>query len=224
MRLSTRWGVVGVAVVAVATGCGANTKGQTLSADDLRRIITVRPMTPGWAWPQEPIPPVAPSPYEPPGGTETPAPTEPDPLDEALDRQIVEAGGLVAGDGSRWQDEQKLGVTLAWLLKSSAGARTVLAAERAYQRGWVERTVDSGHFTDLPIEGLGDEAWRLQSDFPGGQEVTYGWRRASLMLQVHIQCIFQTCPSDISLAARAWVDAIDKEAVDAIDSAARTSR
>jgi len=207
----------------VAAGCGANSEGHALSAEDLRRITTVRPMTPGWAWPQEPIPPVATSPEESPSGKETPAPTEPDPLADALDQQIEDAGGLVAADGSRWQDEEKLGVTLAWLLKSSAGARTVLAAQRAYQRGWVERSVGGGQFTDLPIEGLGDEAWRLQSDFPGGQEVTYGWRRASLMLQVHIQCIFQTCPSDISLAARAWVDAIDKEAVDAIHSKERTS-
>lgn len=120
-------------------------------------------------------------------------------------------------DGSRWQDDQKLGVIFVMLLKSVDGARTVLAAQRAFQRGWVERTVGGGHFTDLAIEGLGEEAWRLQSDFAGGQEVTYGWRRASLMLQVHIQCIFQTCPSDISVATRAWVDAIDKAAVDAIE-------
>jgi len=223
VRFSTRRGVIGVAVAVVAAACGANSAGQTLSAGDLARITTVRPMTPGWAWPQVPIPPVAASPQETPSGKETPIPTEPDPLADALDRQIRDAGGLVAADGSRWQDEQKLGVTLAWLLKSAAGARTVLAAERVYQRGWVERTVAGGHFTDLPIEELGDEAWRIQSDFPGGQEVTFGWRRANLILQVHIQCIFQTCPSDVSLAARAWVDAIDKEAVDAIHSRQRTS-
>jgi hypothetical protein len=174
VRFSTRRGVIGVAVAVVAAACGANSAGQTLSAGDLARITTVRPMTPGWAWPQVPIPPVAASPQETPSGKETPIPTEPDPLADALDRQIRDAGGLVAADGSRWQDEQKLGVTLAWLLKSAAGARTVLAAERVYQRGWVERTVAGGHFTDLPIEELGDEAWRIQSDFPGGQEVTFG--------------------------------------------------
>src|SRR5439155_20947086 len=97
-------------------------------------------------------------------------------------------------------------------------------AERAFQRGWVERTVGWGGFTDDAIEGLADEAWRIQSDFPGGQEVTYGWRRASLVLQVHIQCIFQTCPSDINVAGRAWVDAIDKQAVDALDRGSRLGR
>ena len=113
---------------------------------------------------------------------------------------------------SRWQDEQKLGVTFALLLTNDAGARRVLAAQRAFQRGWVERTLGGGQFTDLSVDGLGDEAWRIQSDFPGGQQATLGWRRASLVLQIHIQCIFQTCPSDIGAAARAWADAMDKEA------------
>jgi len=130
---------------------------------------------------------------------------------EAFDQQIADAGGVVAEDGWRWQDEKKLGVTLAWLLKSAAGAHTALAAEQAFQGGFVKRTVDvyGGVFTDVPVEGLGEEAWRIQSDFPGGQEVTFGWRRASLVLQIHIQCIFQTCPSDIRRAGRAWGNAID---------------
>jgi hypothetical protein len=224
MRFFTGRGVVAqVAVVALATGCATHATEQTLSEGDLQRIATVRPMTPGWSWPIEPIVPEPPPSVAPPSTTEIPSPTDADPLAEALDRQIVDAGGIVAADGSRWQDEQKLGVTLAWLFDSDAGARTVLAAQRAFQRGWVERTLGGGHFTDLSVEGLGDEAWRIQSDFPGGQELTLGWRRASLTLQVHIQCIFQTCPSEISLAARAWVDAIDKEAVSAIDGHAGTS-
>jgi hypothetical protein len=216
MGFLTRWGVV--ALVMVAAGCAADAPQQTLSAGDLRRITTVRPTTPGWSWPQAPIPP-----YESPRVNETATATIRDPLDVALDGQIESAGGFVATDGSRWQDEQKLGVSVAWLLKSPTGARTALAAQRTFAHGWAERTVGGGRFTDVPIEGLGDDAWRIQSDFPGGQEVTYGWRRASLVMQVHIQCIFRNCPSDISLAARAWVDAIDKEAVDAIDNGARTS-
>jgi hypothetical protein len=86
---------------------------------------------------------------------------------------------------------------------------------RAFARRWAKRTVDGGHFTDLPLQGLGEEAWRIQEDFAGGQEVTYGWRRR-LLLQIHIQCIFETCPSDILRAGRVWADAIDKEAVDAM--------
>jgi hypothetical protein len=221
MRFITRWGVV--ALVMVAAGCGADAPEKTLSAGDLRRIATVRPTTPGWSWPQAPIPADTPPPYESPLVNETPTATIPDPLEVAYDEQMTGAGGVVADDGSRWQDEQKLGVFYESLLKSPTGAGTALAAERIYAHGWAERTVGGGQFTDVPIEGLGDDAWRVQSDFPGGQEVTYGWRRASLVMQVHIQCIRQNCPSDISLAARAWVDAIDKEAVDAIDNGARTS-
>jgi hypothetical protein len=216
MRFMARWACV--ALVTIAAGCGAHSAEHTLSSGDLRRIVTVGPMTAGWAWPPEPIPTGTPPPSESPIADETPSPISADPLTSAFDGQIAAAGGLVAADGSRWQDDQKLGVTVAWLLKSPTAARTVLVAARAFQRGWAERTVAGGHFTDLPIEGLGDEAWRVQSDFPGGQEVTYGWRRASLVMQVHVQCIFATCPSDIVRAARAWVDDIDTEAVTTIGS------
>ncbi len=50
MRSLTRRGLVGFAIVALAAGCGASAKEQTLSAGDLRRITTVRPMTPGWGF------------------------------------------------------------------------------------------------------------------------------------------------------------------------------
>ena len=210
-------------VVAILAGCGVASRPPTLSVTDLQRIVSVRPTTPGWDWPTEPIV-RDPTPSAAPDSTaDTPGPTAFDPLTAELDRQIESAGGVVAADGSRWQDEEKLGVTLALLLSSDAGSHTVLTAQRAFQRGWVERTLGGGHFTDLPVDGVGDEAWRIQSDFPGGQEVTVGWRRASLMLQVHIQCIFRTCPSDIDLAARAWADAIDKEAAAASEKAIPTS-
>ena len=212
MRSIANWRVLALGIVAVGAGCGVASRPPTLSATDLQRIVSVRPTTPGWAWPTEPIVRDAPRSAAPLSTADTPSPTSADPLTAELDRQIESVGGVVAADGSRWQDEQKLGVTLALLLTSDAGARTVLAAQRAFQRGWVERTLGGGHFTDLPVEGLGDEAWRIQSDFPGGQEVTLGWRRASLMLQIHIQCIFRVCPSDIGVAALSWADAVDKEA------------
>jgi hypothetical protein len=118
-----------------------------------------------------------------------------------------------ACDGWRWQDEAKLGVTSACLFDNAMAAHEGLPRARAFARGWAKRTVDEygGHFTDARLEGLGEEAWRIHGDFAGGEEVTYGWRRANLLLQVHIQCIFQTCPSDIRLAARDWVNAIDEE-------------
>jgi hypothetical protein len=178
VRFLTRHGLV-FAIVAVAAGCGANSK-QTLSAGDLRRIAAVRPMMAGWTWPQKPI----------------------------HERRTTESC-----DGWRWQDEHKLGVTYACLAESETAAHRGLAGARAFARGWAERTVGGGSFTDVALEGLGDEAWRIKEDFSGGQEVTFGWRRARLLLQVHIQCIFQPCQAgDIRRAGRAWADAIDREA------------
>jgi hypothetical protein len=113
---------------------------------------------------------------------------------------VAPAGHPEAGSHLRLPDRQRTG-----------GAQSVGELPSVCTR-LGERTVDGGQFTDVTIQGLGDEAWRIQEDFPGGQEVTYGWRRRTLLLQVHIQCIFQTCPSDIGRAGRAWADAIDKEA------------
>jgi hypothetical protein len=114
--------------------------------------------------------------------------------------------------GWRWQDEDKLGVTTACLFDSASAARRGLPRARAFARVWIKRTVGGALFTDVRLQGLGDDAWRIQGNFSNGQQVTYGWRRDALMLQVHIQCIFQRCPSAILPAARTWVDAIDEEA------------
>jgi hypothetical protein len=188
VRFISKWSAVVLAVVAGA-GCGANPKGTTLSARDLRSIASVRPATPGWAWP----------------------------------RRSTHEKPSASCDGWRWQDEEKLGVTFACLADSKTEAHKGLMGARAFARRWAKRTVDGGHFTDLPLQGLGEEAWRIQEDFAGGQEVTYGWRRSRLLLQIHIQCIFETCPSDILRAGRVWADAIDKEAVDAVNGNVRTS-
>jgi len=178
VRFITRCGVAGVTVAALATGCGGQSKTLTLSGADLKRIASVRPMTPGWYWPKKPI-------------SEEPT-----------------GGGC---GGSRWQDKQKLGVSSACQFYDATGAHKQLAENRAFARHWAKRTVGGGRFTDIRLDGLGDEAWRIREDFAGGQEVTYGWRRSNLVLQVHVQCIFQICPSDILTAVPTWVDAIDEE-------------
>jgi hypothetical protein len=203
---------VGVAGCGGASPSRPSSPSSPRSATDLQRIVRIAPVTPGWDWPTEPIVQAPPPSTEPLPTAGTPGATNADPLAAELDRQMKSAGEVIAADGSRWQDDQKLGVTFAMLFANEAGARTVLAAQRAFQLGWVKQTLGGGHFTDQPVDGLGDEAWRIQSDFPGGQQVTLGWRRALLVLQIHIQCIFHTCPSDISAAARSWADAMDKEA------------
>jgi hypothetical protein len=151
-----------------------------------------------------------------------PSPGAPDPLDAALEHGIADAGGIVAADGSRWQDADKLGVAVAWLVKDAAGAHIAVAAQRVFEHGWAER--DRGTFADVAVDGLGDEAWAIWgTDSPVGHTSTYGWRRNSLVLMVHIQCIFKACPSDIRVAARAWVDAIDRAAAMAIANPATRS-
>jgi hypothetical protein len=195
--------MVALAAMAVVAGCGAESKEQTFSAGDLRRVGAVRPMTPGWGWPQDPISPVSET-------RDHGDATATDPLQAALDRRLRDAG-VVRSEGRTWQDSTKLGHTAAFLFGSASGAHTALAAVRVFARGWAKR--DRGSFTDDQVEGLGEEAWRIQEDLPqGGQEVTYEWRRANLELEVHIQCLEISCRSDIGRAARAWADAIDNKA------------
>lgn len=209
------WGLTGLMVLAITAGCSGNSTAPTLSAVDLQRITTIQPVMPGWNWPLEPMP----QGDAPPSETPSISPGTPDPLTAELERQIADAGGIVAAEGSRWQDADKVGVTFAWLLNSNAGARIALAAERAFEHGWAER--DGGKLSDLPIQGLGDEAWAIVgTNSPVGQTATYAWRRNGLVLMVHVQCIFKTCPSDISLGVRGWVGAIDHEAAAAIDNPA----
>jgi hypothetical protein len=62
---------------------------------------------------------------------------------------------------------------------------------------------------DQSVVGLGDEAWRVTQQ---GTMVTYGWRRANAVIEVHLQCI-RACMSDPAAAARAWAASIDRAAV-----------
>jgi hypothetical protein len=65
-----------------------------------------------------------------------------------------------------------------------------MAPFNAYARGWGERF---GSITkDDEIDGLGDEAWLLET-VTNGTEVTYHWRRGNLVVEAHVQC-FGVCP------------------------------
>jgi hypothetical protein len=186
----------------VVAGCGADSHEQTFSAGDLRRIAAVGPTTPGWDWPRQPRPSHS-------SAEASSSPAETDPSTAAFLRRLDKAGDI-AGEGSRWEDRKKLSALEADVFRSPAGAHKGLAAFRAFARVWAKR--GGGTWDDVLIDGLGDEAWRIHQDAASGQLVTFGWRRADLVLQIHIQCVFSTCPSDISQAGRAWADAIDEEA------------
>jgi hypothetical protein len=200
-------------MIAIVAGCSGDSAARTLTPVDLQQITAIPPGMPDWDWPPEPMPQIDPPPSEiPPSETPSITTDTPDPLLAALEQQIADAGGIVVADGARWQGADKVGATFAWLLNDTAGARTMLAAERAFQHGWAER--DGGKLSDLRIDGLGEEAWAIVGlDSPVGETATYAWRRDSLVLMVHVQCIFRTCPSDISPAVRTWVDSIDHAVV-----------
>jgi len=144
------------------------------------------------------------SPYSEDEGGDLP-PTR-DPLGAKLYRQL-QGLDLIGSAGSRWQDASKLAHLNVELWSSAADAHSAMPAFREFAHGWAEKT---GAVSDEPVDGLGDEAWRISAS-GYSEEVTYKWRRDDLVLEAHIQCD-PACPSDIDEAARAWVDAIDEEA------------
>jgi hypothetical protein len=114
---------------------------------------------------------------------------------------------LIGGAASRWDDESKLSNLVVELWSSAADAHSAMLAYREFAHDWAEET---GAVSDEAVGDLGDEAWRISAR-GSSEEVTYKWRRGSLVLEAHIQCL-TACASEIDKAARAWVDAIDDEA------------
>jgi hypothetical protein len=181
-----RFGFAAIGVLAVAIGCGSKSGKAAFSGADAARLTTVPPATPGWDWPH--------------ASTGS----------RSFARETVgEAGdGYVGSAESRWQDTTKLSHVDANVFQSASAAHTALPAMRAFARKWARH--DGGPLTDAGVKGLGEEAWRVQAGPASfGEEVTYGWRRRNLVVEVHIQCIFSTCQSDIGRAGRAWAEAID---------------
>jgi hypothetical protein len=195
----TRGAVTFVAAILVG-GCGGGGKQeQVFTPADATRIASVRPVIPGWTWPQNPDEHSS-------SGSQAEGPST-DPLDAELRRQTADIASLGEA-GNRWRDADKLANVYAQVLASAAEAQKLMAPFNAYSRGWGERF---GRITqDKEIDGLADEAWVLRTE-ANGKEVTYHWRRANLVVEAHVQC-FGSCPGDVGAAARAWVDAIDEAA------------
>lgn len=185
-----------------AAGCGGGSQAPTsFAAVDADRIASVRPATPGWAWPESPVTSGSCIPGDKPHEDAT------DPLQTALDRRFA-ATGFICDAGSKWQDDKKLGSLSALRFETPTGAHEGLAAFRVFAHGWGERSGEV--IGDDDVEELGDEATRLRVG-GNGVQVTYLWRRANLVLQAHVHC-FGICPADVDALTRIWVDAIDKEA------------
>ena len=195
----TRGAIALVAAILVG-GCGGGEKdGRLFTPADATRIATVRPVMPGWTWPDAPKKHLS-------SGSQNNAPST-DPLDVELRRQTA-ALALLGDAANKWEDAHKLANLDTQVFATAAEAHEVMAPFNAYSRGWGDRF---GRVTkDEEIDGLGDEAWLLRTE-TSGTEVTYHWRRDNLVLEAHVDC-FGLCPTDIDAAARAWVDAIDRAA------------
>jgi hypothetical protein len=204
-------GAIVVLAAIVAGGCGGgDEQEQVFRPADATRIANVRPLMPGWTWPQNPEKPVS-------SGSQTEDQST-DPLDVELRRQTADIVSLGSA-GHKWRDDNKLANLTANVLASAAEAHKLMAPFNAFSRGWGER---SGRIIkDEETDDLGDEAWLLRTekeviDYEGGRtkrgtEVTYHWRRGNLVVEAHVDC-FGICPDDVDAAARAWVEAIDEAA------------
>ena len=202
MTVAITRGVIAVVAAIVVGGCGGGAEQeQVFRPADATRIANVRPVTPGWTWPQNPEKqPVA-------------ALTEAQSTDTLLVELRRQTADIVSirEAGNKWRDGDKLANLVANVLASAADAHDLMAPFNAFSRGWGER---SGRITkDEEIDGLGDEAWLLRTEKGSGSwtEVTYHWRRGNLVVEAHVDC-FGFCPGDVEAAVRAWVDAIDEAA------------
>jgi hypothetical protein len=198
----TRSAIVVLAAIVVGGCGGGEEQEQVFTPADATRIASVRPVMPGWSWPQKPEKRSPDSEKE----------AQADPTDALLVELRRQTADIVSlrEAGNKWRDGDKLANLVANVLASAAQAHELMAPFNAFSRGWAQSY--GRIIKDEEIDGLGDEAWLLRTttDY-GGREVTYHWRRGNLVVEAHIDC-FGSCPDDVDAAARAWVDAIDEAA------------
>jgi hypothetical protein len=199
VRFLTWHGIAVIAVAAALSGCsGGEEQEQVFAAADAMRIANVRPVSPGWTWPQ------------------TPEKHRDKPLTKAQanDSLLVELRKETAklresaGAGNRWEDENKLANLSLSVWATASDAQKFMAPFNAFSRGWGKRF--GGILKDEEVDDLGDEAWLLVAE-ANGRQVTYHWRRGNLTVEAHVHC-FGSCSGDVEAATRAWADAIDEEA------------
>jgi hypothetical protein len=198
MRVGTACGAVALAAVVLA-GCGGEAE-QHFTRADAVRIANVRPTAPGWEWPSNPAKPGWSDSSTPPAST--------DPILAEFHR--AKADLVDVGDAEKeWEDANKLGHLDVGVYGSAADAHRAMTPFDTASRKWGAQT--GRRVTQAgPVEGIGDEAWRLRV-MGNGPQVTYHWRRGNLVVEAHVHC-FGRCPADVDAAARAWVDVIDATA------------
>ncbi len=103
---------------------------QLFTPADAARIANVRPVMPGWTWPENPKKHVS-------SGSQTDAPST-DPLDVELRRHTADLVSL--GDAAnKWEDADKLANLYVQVFASAAEAHRLMAPFNAYSRGWGRR-------------------------------------------------------------------------------------
>jgi hypothetical protein len=205
VRFLTWHGIAVITVAAVLSGCsGGEAQEQVFAAADATRIANVRPVSPGWTWPQIPDNPTPKEKL----ATKTPAS---DPLNVELGKktaQFDQSDHVEAEADNRWQDENKLAELNVTVWTTASGAQKFMAPLNAFSRGWGKRT--GRILKDEEVDDLGDDGWLLLVE-SNGRQVTYHWRRGNLMVEAFVHC-FGSCSGDVQAATRAWADAIDQEA------------
>ena len=199
----TRRATAVVAAIVVGGCGGGEEREQVFTPADLTRIGNVRPATPGWNWPQHQEKPQSPDP-------QAEAHDRTDALLVKLKKQTADLDEI-GQRGSRWRDGDKLANLAVMVYGSASDAHEMMTPLNGFSRGWAKRY---GRITkDEEIDGLGDEAWLLwtTSNYDGGKEVTYHWRRGNLVVEAHVDCV-GFCQGDVDAAARAWADEIDEAA------------
>ena len=129
-----RPGFAAAGVAALVVGCGGGSQ-QTFSGADADRLTAIRPMTPGWSWPRQPV---SSRPFE-------------------RDASGSTDGYLGAAE-NRWEDKTKLAHVDANVFRTASAAHAAMPGFRAFARKWAKR--DGGRLTDVRVRGLGEEAWR----------------------------------------------------------------
>src|SRR5262245_46915724 len=194
MKLGARLSAAALLAATIAAGCAESAK-PSLTISDARELASLRPVKPGWTWPPD---------------SEKSSDSGASSDDPLLAEFRRETRGLVdLGEAAReWQDDNKLAHVDVGVYKTAADAHKALAPFNALSLGWAKRT--GGVLSYHNVDGLGEEAWLLRQA-ESGEQVTYHWRRANILVEAHMHC-FGSCPPGLIAAARAWAERIDAAA------------
>ena len=205
MRHGAGHGVVALAAVVLACGCGgADSPSPTarLDPDDLRPLVTVSPETTGWPWQVKPQTRVH-------SAAQLDSITPSNEIQRTLQNAEKRAELLHAAESSWWDEGQKASA-FASVYATHEGARAALQAQRAFAKAWFPQ-VESVQVEDVDIGLLGDARWAVRGGFPPVSGfVEIAWTQGNVVLGVYVNC--SPCTRDVKAAAQAWARAIDKTA------------